>query len=112
MPVRVAGKQRVAQFVCGTSAPGYRLVANPGYPMIVRDFRRSFAKLRTIPCDIFLGAHGSYFALDAKRAMLAAGRDGNPFVDPAGCRDHVDRAERRFLDQLAAEQQARGVVSK
>ena len=45
--------------------PGYRLVDRPGqpasYPGIAADFQRTFDVLKTLPCDVFLGAHGDYF---------------------------------------------------
>ncbi len=112
MPIAVAGKPQVAQFVCGASAPGYKLVGNPAYPDILDDFRRSFAKLRTLKCDLFLGAHGSYYGLDAKRAKLAAGARANPFVDPDGCRRYVALMEKRLGEQLAEEQKQLSVVPK
>ena len=37
---------------------GYRLVKNQAYPQIAMDYKRGFAVLRALPCDIFLGAHG------------------------------------------------------
>jgi metallo-beta-lactamase class B len=48
-----------------------------------------------LPCDIFLGAHGSYFGLKEKYARLKSG-DRNAFVDPAGYRRFVDEKERAF----------------
>jgi metallo-beta-lactamase class B len=101
------GKAYDALFLCGTSAPGYRLVGNPLYPRIADDFRRSFATWRALPCDFFLGAHGSYYGIDAKRAALAAGTTRNPFIDPEGCRAHIDRAKQAIERQLR-EQQATG----
>ena len=46
--------------------PGYRLVGNAAYPQIADDYERTFRVLKALPCDIFLGAHGSYFDLAAK----------------------------------------------
>jgi metallo-beta-lactamase class B len=40
--------------------PGYQLVNNKGYPEIADDFARTFEVLKSLPCDVFLGAHGSY----------------------------------------------------
>lgn len=105
MPVRVDGRGRTALFICGASAPGYRLKGNSAYPWIMSDFRRSFAKWRTLPCDLFLGAHASYFGMAEKRERMGAGRP-NPFVDPAGCRSFLERAEQRLEDQAAKEADA------
>ena len=44
---------------------GFRLVDRPGqpasYPGIAADYERTFAALKNLPCDVFLGAHGAYF---------------------------------------------------
>lgn len=101
LPVRVDGRQHTALFICGASAPGYRLTDNKAYPWIVADFRRSFAKWRQLPCDLFLGAHASYFGMSDKRARLGDG--SNPFVDPQGCRKFLRKAERRLAVQAAKE---------
>jgi metallo-beta-lactamase class B len=64
--------------------PGYRLVANQDYPEIADDFARTFGILKSLPCDLFLGAHGEYYGMAAKYERLP--RDRNAFVDPAGYR--------------------------
>jgi metallo-beta-lactamase class B len=105
LPVRDGGRVLQALFVCGPTAPGYRLVGNPAYPGIVRDYETSFATWRRLPCQLFLGAHGSYFGMEGKRAAMA-GR-ANPFVDPIGCRAFLAKAERAFLEQVARERGGR-----
>lgn len=108
IPVRIGGRIRTALVNCSISAPGYTLVGNAAYPNIVADYRASFAKLRSLPCDLSLAGHGSLFGLDAKRAKVAS--DANAFVDPSGCRAVVDAAETRFNAQIAEEKQ--GVLVK
>ena len=99
------GRRRLdALFICGASAPGYRLLGNPDYPSVMRDFRTSFAKWRRLPCQIFLGAHGSYFGLEGKRARMGPGK-ANPFVDPVGCRKFLAEAE-KGIEAQAREQAA------
>lgn len=93
-----AGRAYPALFVCGATAPGYRLVGNAAYPNILRDFAASFDKWRRLPCMLFLGAHGSYFGMEAKHQAMRAGGP-NPFVDPQGCRTFLDRAEQAIRDQ-------------
>lgn len=105
MPVREGGRRLVAQFNCSTSVPGYKLLGTPDYPNMAADYARTFAKLKALPCDVFLGAHGSFFDLDGKRAKLSGG-GANPFVDPDGCRRYIAASEARFREQLAREQQA------
>ena len=82
--------------------PGVRLVGNARYPNIADDFARSFATWRALPCDVFLGVHGSFFDLDAKRGRMSR-RGPNPFIDPDGYRRFIADAEQRFRSQLASE---------
>jgi metallo-beta-lactamase class B len=103
--LRVDGRKRGALFICGASAPGYKLVGNAAYPWIMADFRRSFAKWRSLPCDLFLGAHASYFGMVEKRARDVSGA-ASPFVDPTGCRTFLDKAEAGIAAQAAAEAKA------
>lgn len=105
MPVQVDGSTRQALFICGATAYGYKFTGNAAYPGITDDFRRSFATWRDLPCDLFLGAHASYFDMDAKKARMAPGRP-NPFVDPEGCRAFLDRAEQGIAQQAAKESNA------
>ncbi len=80
--------------------PGYKLVDNKEYPGITRDFERTFAVLKSLSCDYFLGAHGSYFDLEAKYAKLKAG-NAAAFIDPEGYKNFVADREKAFLDELA-----------
>src|SRR4051812_15859877 len=61
---------------------GYILVGNKDYPGIAEDYVKTFAVLKSLPCDLFLGAHGAYFGMLAKIDKMKAG-GGNPFIDPA-----------------------------
>ncbi len=79
--------------------PGYQLVGNEQYPGIATDYQKSFRTLRSLPCDLFLGAHGSYFNLEEKRARMREG-GANPFVDPSGYRAFIDHAEASFRKEL------------
>ena len=80
--------------------PGYRLVDNPKYPTIAEDYERTFRALKSLPCDLFLGAHGSYFDLHAKYARMKSGQ-GNPFVDPKGCAAFIAQKEGEYRSELA-----------
>jgi metallo-beta-lactamase class B len=92
--------------------PGYRLVDNKDYPEIADDFAKTFATLKSLPCDIFLGAHGDYYGLLAKHDRLVAGAENsaakkNPFVDPNGYRAYVDLKENAFRKTLSEQQAAK-----
>jgi len=94
-------------FLCSVSAPGYKLVNNPNYPRIIDDYRHTFAYLKTLPCDVFLGSHGQFFHLAEKRAKQKADPTHNPFIDPQEFAAFIAGSERDFEAQLAKEQQAK-----
>jgi metallo-beta-lactamase class B len=84
---------------------GYVLVNNTKYPRIAADYEKTFQVLESLPCDLFLGAHGDYFGMEAKYARLKTG-GANPFVDPDGYRRYVADREQAFRRELARQQQA------
>jgi metallo-beta-lactamase class B len=84
---------------------GYKLIGNPSYPGIVYDYERTFQVLKSLPVDIFLGAHGSYFDLLTKYPRLKEG-PANPFIDPAGYRSYVADRERAYRTELAKQKAA------
>jgi metallo-beta-lactamase class B len=85
--------------------PGYKLVGNAAYRQIAEDYERMFRVLKSLPCDIFLGAHGGYFGLEQKYPLLKDG-GANPFVDPDGYKNFVDQKERDFRTELAKQKLA------
>jgi metallo-beta-lactamase class B len=86
-----------------TINPGVRLVNNPKYPEIARDYARSFALLRALPCEIFLSSHASFFDMSAKRTAQRQGTGASPFVDPQGYRAYLDDTYKAYVEQLARE---------
>ena len=82
------------------------MVDKPGqpasYPGIAADYRRTFALLKTLPCDIFLGAHGGYFHMLEKLASpTAQGRGGESvWIDPQGYQSAVAERETAFEAEL------------
>jgi metallo-beta-lactamase class B len=85
--------------------PGYKLVNNVEYPQIAQDYEQEFAVLKSLPCDVFLGAHGAYYDMSAKYPKLNAGGD-NPFIDPAGYRAYIADRESAFQEELKHQQAA------
>lgn len=79
--------------------PGYKLVNNERYPEIADDYARGFRVLKSLPCDVFLGAHGSYYDMKAKYARLNAGGT-NPYIDSEGYKNYVAEREQVFLSEL------------
>jgi metallo-beta-lactamase class B len=101
MKVSEAGKTYDVVIVGGPYVnPGYKLVHNTAYPGIAKDYERMWRVLKSLPCDIFLGAHGSYFALEEKYARWKEA-GANPFIDPAGYKKFVAEAEQEFRTKLA-----------
>lgn len=103
MPVIENGKTYNVVFFCSTTVAGNRLVHNRKYPQIVSDYEQSFAKMRQLPCDVFLAPHGGFFHLDEKRALLAK-HGPNPFINPAEFRAFIDESQRDFDQELKRQQ--------
>ena len=85
--------------------PGYKLVNNPRYPQITEDYEKTFRVLKSLPVDLFLGAHGSYFDMETKYARFKRG-EKTAFVDPAGYKGYVTEREQAFLRELRKQRTA------
>jgi metallo-beta-lactamase class B len=86
---------------------GYVLVGNKNYPQIADDYVKTFARLKSLPCDVFLGAHGAYFGLKAKYAKLKS-EATNPFIDPDGYKAYVAERNETFQREWARQRQDAG----
>lgn len=85
--------------------PGYKLINNKLYPQIASDYEKTFRVLASLPCDVFLGAHGEYYGMEEKLKQF--GRNGrNPFIDPEGYRAFVQDHEQAFRAELAQQQKS------
>ena len=84
--------------------PGYQLVGNRDYPEIADDFAKTFRLLKSLPCDIFLGAHGNYYGMVEKFARLQKDPKTNPFVDPEGYRAYVEDRDKNFRETRQKQQ--------
>jgi metallo-beta-lactamase class B len=85
----------------------YKLIDKPGapatYPGIEQDYEKTFRVLRSLPCDVFLGSHGSFYSLVEKRGVMEKKPTQNPFVDPWGYQAYILHTESAFQKELAAE---------
>ncbi len=90
-PVRIA-------YADSLSAPSYTLIDNPRYPHIVEAYRRGFATVRALPCDLLITPHPD------GTGWTPAETD-NPHPVPTSCSAYADDAERAF-EQLLDQQQA------
>jgi metallo-beta-lactamase class B len=106
--VEDGGRTYQVVFVGSASVlPMYKLIDRPGAPAtyagIEQDYQKTFQVLRSLPCDVFLGSHGSFYSLVDKREVLTRKPAQNPFIDPWGYQAYVLRAEAFFEKELAAE---------
>jgi metallo-beta-lactamase class B len=105
MQVDEGGKKLNAVIVGSPNVnPGYVLVGNKSYPGIVEDYVKTFMVLRSLPVDLFLGAHGAYFGMKAKYEKMKAG-SANPFIDPAGYMAYVTEREGAFRKEWERQKQ-------
>ena len=79
--------------------PGYKLVGNATYPQITEDYEKTFRVLKSLPIDLFLGAHGSYFDMETKYERFKRGQT-TAFVDPSGYKNYVAEREQAFIREL------------
>jgi metallo-beta-lactamase class B len=88
--------------------PGYRLVDHPGqaasYPGIATDYERTFTVLEALPCDIFLGAHGSLYHMLDKLQRANAGAGESVWIDPAGYKEALAKGKENFETELKRQQ--------
>lgn len=106
MKVQDAGKTYDVVIVGSPNVnPGYKLVDNTAYPQIASDYEKGFRVLRSLHCDVFLGAHGAYYDMEAKYARLKQGGE-NPFIDSEGYKRYVEDREQAFRAELARQKAA------
>ena len=86
---------------CGGLQEGAQLVNNKNYPEIAEDFARSIKTFKSLPADVFLGAHSWFFDLAGKHKKLGSGT--NPYIDPAGYEAWVDNMEKNYNATLIAQ---------
>ena len=74
-------------------------------PAVAAMFDRSFALVRTLPCDVPLGDHPAQYRMQDKHAKLKPGAP-NPFMDKAGCLTEA-RIQEAMYRAVLEEQKAR-----
>lgn len=86
----------------------FRLVDRPHrpatYPGIAADYEHTFKVLAQLPCDVFLGAHGSYFDMLEKLYHAQNGMGEQAFIDPRGYRAAVEERQHAFQAELQLQQ--------
>lgn len=81
------------------SAPGYRFSDEAAHPHVLPAFRRTLARVRSLPCDLLLTPHPRASALWSRLGPAAT----RPLIEAGACRDYADAAERRLQVRLDEE---------
>ena len=89
-------------FACSLTVAGRRLVGPDRYPEAAADFAATFARLRALPVDVFLGFHTEQFGFDEMHRRRLSG-ERLAFVNPREARRRIDQAEAAFRAELAAQ---------
>src|SRR2546426_8909121 len=101
MQVKARGKSLNVVIIGSPNVnPGYQLVANQDYPEIAADYAKTFRLLKSLPSDIFLGAHGNYYGMEPKYARRQKDPNTNPFVDPEGYQAYVRERAKSFQETM------------
>jgi metallo-beta-lactamase class B len=104
MPVKDdQGKAHTVFFFCSATVAANRLAPNPQYPGIVDDYRKTFAKVKTVKADIYLAPHAEFYDLNAKRAAMGPGKP-NPFIKPGEVQTAITKFETDFNAGLAQQE--------
>ncbi len=104
MTVEENGQKYNVVFVGSMSInPGVRMVRNPTWAGVGKAYAKSFQTLQSLPCDVFLGPHAPFFAMEAKVQKMKAGASPNPFIDPQGYRNFIAGLEKSYQEQVQRE---------
>jgi metallo-beta-lactamase class B len=99
MQVTDEGRPVQVVFAGSLTTGGNRLIGNRRYPGIIADYRRSFARLATLPADVVLPAHPEI------ADVMAHARDGR-WRQPQLLHEIAGNAARDFNSELARQRQA------
>nr|AIA12036.1 BJP_beta_lactamase [uncultured bacterium] len=107
MDAKDGGKKYKVVFMSSATTLDYTFVNNAKYPQIAEDYTRTYATFKSIKADVFLASHGQFFDLLGKAEKVRAGTKTNPFIDPQGYRQFVNRITRQFEEKLKTERAAK-----
>jgi metallo-beta-lactamase class B len=89
-----------ADSLTAVSAEGFKFTR---HPHAVQDFRKSFAFLRSTPCDILLTTHPDVSGFWDRLEARQVGTTPDPMIDAAACRNLADSAEEALKERVASE---------
>jgi metallo-beta-lactamase class B len=104
--VEEEGKKFNVVLMGGVRMASLPLLGNPDYPDIATDLGKTFKILKSLPVDIYLGAHGYWYNLYEKIKRMNAGEGYKAFIDPDGYRRAIDGWQQAYIDQLLKESSA------
>ena len=86
--------------------PGVKMSGMPTFPGIAQAYAQTFHDQKEMKIDVWLASHAAQFGLHDK---YKPGDPYNPerFVDPKGFHAAVEKLEKTYQDQLAAERMAK-----
>lgn len=95
------GEAYDALVFCSATVAANRITPPLQYEGIVEDYRKTFAKAKTMEVDLPLAPHPEFFDLLQKRDKAKAdSKAANPFVAPAEFRPFIEKAEADFEKTL------------
>ena len=101
MTVKDGGKTYEALIFCSATVAANRITPPLQYEGIIDDYRRTFAKAKTMKVDMPLAPHPEFFGMLQKRDMAAADpKAPNPFIAPDQFKPFIEKAEADFEKTL------------
>ena len=101
LTVKDGGKSYDALIFCSATVAANRITPPPQYEGIIADYRKTFAKAKTMKVDIPLAPHPEFFQMLQKRDKSKADPKGpNPFIAPGEFKPFIEKAEADFEKTL------------
>jgi metallo-beta-lactamase class B len=96
------GKCHDMVYADSITAPGYTLIGNPRQPDAVAEFKKTFATIADLHCEVLMTPHPDASDLLERAAARDAG-DASQLIDGKSCRKYSARMQKHFNEQLKAE---------
>jgi len=89
-----------ADSISAVSAPGFRFSA---HPEVLKRFERSFAVIRSLPCDVLVSTHPEITALWERLEKRESQGERDALIDRTACEMYVEASRERLRKRLAEE---------
>lgn len=107
MVAEEGGQKHNVVLIGGVRPAAEPLLGQANYAQMPSDLAGTFAKLKTLPVDVYLGAHGYWYNLGDKIKRMKAGEGYKAFIDPDGYRKAIDGWQQQFIETLVKEATAK-----